>query len=261
MREVSTSKMPDTVTAFVIRATLMIAVGLIEIFLGVRAERRSLEDIARPLTAQGMTPTADSHSRLPDLARRGRLPRGEVMSRPAQPRTVPDAQPHGGREPGSARTTGGAKAVLVSVDGSGASRAAIALAAQEARYRDAPLVAVQAYSGERVLGEPAARPVSVLRTVEDDRIATESSLRRALRETLGDLAGNVEVHAVLGLAGRKVVEMANKTDAQLIVLSSRGSPSMVLGTVSQYVLRKAPCPVLVVPVAPTAMQCVGQAVK
>ena len=30
---------------------LMIAAGVIAIFLGVNAERRSLEDIARPLTA------------------------------------------------------------------------------------------------------------------------------------------------------------------------------------------------------------------
>jgi nucleotide-binding universal stress UspA family protein len=36
-------------------------------------------------------------------------------------------------------------------------------------------------------------------------------------------------------------------NAQLIVLAGRGSTSMLLGTVSQYVLRKAPCPVLVVP--------------
>ena len=35
--------------------------------------------------------------------------------------------------------------------------------------------------------------------------------------------------------------------AQLLVLAGRGSASMLLGTVSQYVLRKAPCPVLVVP--------------
>jgi nucleotide-binding universal stress UspA family protein len=36
--------------------------------------------------------------------------------------------------------------VVVGVDGSGGSRAAIRLAAQEARYRSAPLVAVMAYS-------------------------------------------------------------------------------------------------------------------
>jgi nucleotide-binding universal stress UspA family protein len=57
----------------------------------------------------------------------------------------------------------------------------------------------------------------------------------------------VQLTTVLGLAGRKLVETAQKANAQLIVLAGRGSASLLLGTVSQYVLRKAPCPVLVVP--------------
>ncbi|WP_033323276.1 MFS transporter [Actinomadura atramentaria] len=42
----------DTAIAFVIGALLMIAAGLIEVVFGVKAERRGLEDIAKPLTAQ-----------------------------------------------------------------------------------------------------------------------------------------------------------------------------------------------------------------
>jgi nucleotide-binding universal stress UspA family protein len=137
--------------------------------------------------------------------------------------------------------------VVVGVDGSGASRAAIALAAREARYRGAPLIAVQAYRGEATLGAPAARPLFSPRTAEDERIDTEMSLRQSVRDVLGEQADRVEVRAILGLAGRKIVETANKVNAQLIVLPIRGSTSMLLGTVSQYVLRKAPCPVLVVP--------------
>ncbi len=48
---VSTGKVSDTAVAFVIGAALMIGAGIVEIFLGVKAERRSLEDIAQPLTA------------------------------------------------------------------------------------------------------------------------------------------------------------------------------------------------------------------
>jgi nucleotide-binding universal stress UspA family protein len=86
-----------------------------------------------------------------------------------------------------------------------------------------------------------------LRTAEDERIDAEAKLRDAVRDALGDQADSVQVHAVLGLAGRKIVEIAHKVNAQLIVLATRGSTSMLLGTVSLYVLRKAPCPVLVVP--------------
>jgi hypothetical protein len=39
------------VLAFQIGAGLMCAAGLVAAFLAVRAERRSLEDIAKPLTA------------------------------------------------------------------------------------------------------------------------------------------------------------------------------------------------------------------
>jgi MFS family permease len=48
---VGTGKIPDTVLAFCIGASLMILAGLAEVFLGVKAERQSLEDIAQPLTA------------------------------------------------------------------------------------------------------------------------------------------------------------------------------------------------------------------
>jgi Major Facilitator Superfamily len=49
---VSTGKVSDTVVAFSIGATLMILGGVAELFLGVRAERQSLESIAQPLTAE-----------------------------------------------------------------------------------------------------------------------------------------------------------------------------------------------------------------
>ncbi len=49
---VSTGKVSDTVLAFSVGAVLMILAGVVEIFLGVKAEQKSLEDIASPLTAQ-----------------------------------------------------------------------------------------------------------------------------------------------------------------------------------------------------------------
>lgn len=42
----------DTVLAFRIGASLMCAAGLVAAFLAVRAEQRSLEDIAEPLSAR-----------------------------------------------------------------------------------------------------------------------------------------------------------------------------------------------------------------
>jgi nucleotide-binding universal stress UspA family protein len=139
--------------------------------------------------------------------------------------------------------------VVVGVDGSAGSQAAIRLAAREARYRTAPLMAVMAYSGERTLGAPATRPLATLRTVEEERILTDTTLRDLVRDALGAQADDVEYRAVAGVPGRALVEAARAVRAQLIVLSTRGeaTAARVLGAVSQHVLRHAPCPVLVVP--------------
>jgi nucleotide-binding universal stress UspA family protein len=139
--------------------------------------------------------------------------------------------------------------VVVGVDGSAGSWAAIHLAAQEARYRAAPLVAVMAYSAERALGAPAARPVSTLRTAADDRAAAEAILQDLVRDTLGGQPDDVTCRTVAGPPGRALIAVARETEAQLIVLAARDDTAMsrVLGAVSQHVLRNAPCPVLVVP--------------
>jgi nucleotide-binding universal stress UspA family protein len=138
--------------------------------------------------------------------------------------------------------------VIVGVEDGGGSRTAIRLAAQEARFRHAPLIAVMAYSGDRAMA-PAGRPAASLRTAGEERLAAESALRDAVADALGGEADRVELRTALGLAGRTLVDIARRVNAQLIVLAGRGSTSMLLGTVSQYVLRKAHCPVLVVPQA------------
>ena len=138
--------------------------------------------------------------------------------------------------------------VVVGVEDGDCSRTAIKAAAQEARFRHAPLIAVMAYSGDRAMA-PAGRPAASLRTASEERLVAESALRDAVIDALGEDADQVELRTALGLAGRALVDTARWADAQLIVLAGRGSTSMLIGTVSQYVLRKAHCPVLVVPEA------------
>lgn len=175
------------------------------------------------------------------------------MSQPAQPGATVSRET--GLEPASEGRSRGTSAVVVGVDGSDCSRAAIVLAAREARFLKVPLIAVQAYSGQRTLAWPPGRAASTLHTpADDERDHAESNVRDALRDALGDLADAVEVRALLGLAGRRIVETAHKVNAQLIVLASRGSGSMLMGTVSQYVLRRAPCPVLMVPAGSVAAE-------
>jgi nucleotide-binding universal stress UspA family protein len=141
--------------------------------------------------------------------------------------------------------------VVVGVDGSAACLSAIRVAAQEAGFRRTKLIAVMAYSDGTVrdsTGQPAG---TVIRG--DERAQALTSLRHVVSSALGaSQAERVQLQVVAGTAGRQILETAREAGAQLIVLATRGSVSLLLGTVSQYVLRRAPCPVLVVPPAEPA---------
>jgi nucleotide-binding universal stress UspA family protein len=137
--------------------------------------------------------------------------------------------------------------VVVAVGGSGSGRAAIQLAATEAGYRQVPLIAVTAYHVAASLGASAGRPAATMPTPADNRESAEAMLGDEVSAALGDGAGEAELRAVSGLPGRKLVETARAANAQMIVLAAGLSGSGLAGAVSEYVLRNAPCPVLVVP--------------
>ena len=136
--------------------------------------------------------------------------------------------------------------VVVGVDNSAASRIALRLGAQEARWRQSPLIAVTAY--EPPLGTPGGGfPAATMHTASEERETAESALRDAVHDELGDQAGQADLRVSAGLAGRVIIETARQTNAQLIILAARAGKSVVPGTVSQYVLLKSKCPVTIVP--------------
>jgi nucleotide-binding universal stress UspA family protein len=135
--------------------------------------------------------------------------------------------------------------VVVGVDGSDSSKAALRIAAQEARWRQASLVAVTAY--EPPLSTPGGYPAGALHTSAEERATAESALRDTVSHELGDQAGETDLRVSAGLAGRVIIEAAKQTQAELIVLAASPGKSMLPGTVSQYVLLKAECPVMIVP--------------
>jgi nucleotide-binding universal stress UspA family protein len=138
--------------------------------------------------------------------------------------------------------------VVVGVDGSPGSHAAIRLALQEARFRNSPLVAVMAFAGESVLSGTPTRPASTLNTAEQ-RAITETTLRQVVRDAVGEDAAGVDTRVIQGVPGHALVQAAREEAAQMVVLAARGDGAVarLLGTASQFVLRNAPCPVLVVP--------------
>lgn len=139
--------------------------------------------------------------------------------------------------------------VLVGVSGSADSRDAIQLAFQEALYRNTDLVALIAYPSERGWA-PAVKPGANRLTRADDRAIASDIIREAVSDALGDAAQRVQYRVGADQPGRALVRAARTTRAQLVVLATRrGKVAKVLGAVSQYVLRQAPCPVLAVPPA------------
>ena len=137
--------------------------------------------------------------------------------------------------------------VVVAVDGSDGAWNAIRPAAKEAAWRQARLIAVSVYRDDQAAGQPPGSPPSR----DNGRAAAELALSEAVRDVLGPDAGQagivVDLTAVPGLAGRAIVDTAREARAQLIVLAVRAGIIMLPGTVSQFVLQHARCPVLLVP--------------
>jgi nucleotide-binding universal stress UspA family protein len=125
--------------------------------------------------------------------------------------------------------------VVASVDEGPGSRAVITLAAEEARCRDARLVAV--------MGTPAARPMAA----HDRQLMAEATLRDMITDALGDQADQVTLLTTVGPTGQYLVAAAREGKAELIVLAGHGAASTLPGSTDHYVLRKAPCPVLIIP--------------
>ena len=137
--------------------------------------------------------------------------------------------------------------IVVGVDGSAESLAALRWAAQEARLRGARLRVVHAWflpmvftSGPPLLVLPESRS-----ELEGEG---EKVLAHALEETAADVEGlEVERSVVEGSAAHCLLRAAEGAD--LLVVGSRGHGGfheLLLGSVSQQCAHHAPCPVVIV---------------
>lgn len=133
--------------------------------------------------------------------------------------------------------------IVVGVDGSEGGRRALRWAVQEAGYRSGTVQAIAAWSwdGLDLPSHAATRPE------EEHQRATEQ-LEREI-ESLGPVEVVVASAAVEGLPAEVLAEAAR--DADLLVLGSHGHGRLrhsVLGSVTDACVRRATCPVVVLPV-------------
>jgi nucleotide-binding universal stress UspA family protein len=131
--------------------------------------------------------------------------------------------------------------IVVGVDGSEHSIAALQWAAEEARLRGASLHLVTAWEFPYV-----ANP-AVLLTLESEPFADEArhTLDRALDAIDAD-GIDVSTAVIEGSAAQHLVERSRTAD--LVVVGSRGRggfTGLLLGSVSQHLVSYAKCPVLV----------------
>jgi nucleotide-binding universal stress UspA family protein len=134
--------------------------------------------------------------------------------------------------------------VVVGVALPSTNEAAIEFAMQAAAARSAPVVAVHAWSGKMLLPGMA--------TIMADWNLVETEERRALSEKMAGWAEKfpgVPVEVIVSRDAPAHSLLAEAARAQLIVVGSRGRgdfAGIVLGSVSNALMHRAPCPVAVV---------------
>jgi nucleotide-binding universal stress UspA family protein len=151
--------------------------------------------------------------------------------------------------------------IVVGVDGSLGSDAALRWALAEAKLRGVGLRVVMAYQvpqlalGGPVVGAPGVFPSAVAgEDLERLRSASTAGAERVIDEALARMGADasegieIESAAVEGLPAETLIGAAR--GAELLVVGSRGHGGFVgllLGSVSQQCAQHPPCPVVIVP--------------
>jgi nucleotide-binding universal stress UspA family protein len=132
------------------------------------------------------------------------------------------------------------RSILYPTDFSEAAEAAFSVATMLAREHGARLIVLHVYPTPVCHGEAVARRQGP---------GYEADLRRLLdRYDAPDPSTRVERLLLEGDAAEEIVRLAEE-EADLIVLGTRGRtglPRLLLGSVAEKVLRRAPCPVITV---------------
>ncbi|HLG07985.1 MAG TPA: universal stress protein [Gaiellaceae bacterium] len=143
--------------------------------------------------------------------------------------------------------------IVVGVDGSPASQAALQWAAQEARLRGAQVVAIHAWSfvAPSPIGDPGMIPMpagDLAGQLEAESAAAQAELDDAVAQAFaGDPPAELEKRLVEGDASEALESAAAAAD--LLVVGSRGRSGIkaaLLGSVSRHAVDHAACPVVVV---------------
>jgi nucleotide-binding universal stress UspA family protein len=141
------------------------------------------------------------------------------------------------------------KDIVVGVDGSAVSIAALKWAIEEARRRGCRVDAVNAWHSDPTTTGLARADIIQLRPRSEVLAAQTDLLESWINDAAGDTT-DVEIRQVLaeGQPGPALVRTAE--DADLLVVGTHGHTRLaevLLGSVSSYCVHHAACPVVVIP--------------
>jgi len=143
--------------------------------------------------------------------------------------------------------------ILVATDGSEEAKLALTTGADLAKSTNSELHI--AYVFPTAVGRPFPNPIlarpadEMEHELEEAMGQAQSFLDREVEQVKGEGAEVADTHLVRGQPDRELVDISEEIDAGLIVMGSRGLGGMrrvLMGSVSDSVVRHAHCPVLVV---------------
>lgn len=145
--------------------------------------------------------------------------------------------------------------IILGVDGSEASNKAVGVAAELAKKLAAKVTVVYAIA-DPIMVMPPVAPTEAMITppLLDETALVEleqagRAITAAAAERLTQAGVSTDVRLERGPAGAQIVQAARAAGADLIVVGSRGHSKLeelLLGSVSDAVVREAPCSVLIV---------------
>lgn len=143
------------------------------------------------------------------------------------------------------------KKILVPLDFSSVTEAAVAVATRMAGAFSAELILLHVAAPEPEFVGYEAGPDSVRHAVAQ-QLSAEHKQLQDVKAKLESSFGPVTARIMQGYTVEKILAEADRLPADLIVMGSHGHGGLhhlLMGSIAEGVLRKAPCPVLLVPAA------------
>ncbi|MCE7004659.1 universal stress protein [Kibdelosporangium philippinense] len=140
------------------------------------------------------------------------------------------------------------KPIIVGVDGSAVSIAALRWAVEEAARRDTTVTAVNAWHSDPTTAGLNRLDLIQVRPREEVLAAQRELLAGAVAEVADDKDIHIDRLLLEGQPGPVLVSAADR--AELLVVGSHGYSRLyeaLLGSVSSYCVHHSPCPVVVIP--------------